>query len=112
MSICKITLFRNDKFEKYTCHEVRNLEEKWKSDFRKENGTDKLLEIGMKDRMYEEYCRGIDDFLEQCKCLENKCDKCSDEDYEGVYCRCESRNISLAKKMRQEGISSWIEAEG
>ena len=29
-----------------------------------------------------------------------KCDKCSDEDHEGQFCRCEDRNIRIAKERR------------
>ncbi len=29
-----------------------------------------------------------------------KCKKCSDEDHEGQFCRCEGRNIRVAKEKR------------
>jgi hypothetical protein len=38
---------------------------------------------------------------------DNYCEKCSVEDHEGVFCRCESRNIALAKELRQWNKSPW-----
>ena len=39
--------------------------------------------------------------------IELKCSKCSEEDHEGHFCRCESRNIDIAKELRERGMSPW-----
>lgn len=36
-----------------------------------------------------------------------KCFKCYEEDHEGAFCRCEMRNIRIAKEQRARGVSSW-----
>ncbi len=41
--------------------------------------------------------------------LELKCSKCPEEDHEGHFCRCESRNIDIAKELRERGMSPWNE---
>jgi|SRR6185436_8449133 len=41
----------------------------------------------------------MDDYL--------KCDNCSPEDHDGKFCRCESRNIRIAKEARSLGESEW-----
>jgi hypothetical protein len=41
--------------------------------------------------------------------IELKCSKCAAEDHHGHFCRCESRNIQLAKELRKRGISPWNE---
>lgn len=35
------------------------------------------------------------------------CSECLPEDHDGVFCRCESRNIEVAKKLREGGQSPW-----
>ncbi len=92
----------------YSCDEVRFLAESWKKKFRISNGTDEILKKGMRDKHYEHYCKDIDEFLSRCKCNEValKCDKCQESDHEEYFCRCESRNIRLAKQLRHKG-KSW-----
>ncbi len=36
-----------------------------------------------------------------------KCSHCSQEHNEGIFCRCESRNIRIAKESRSRGNSPW-----
>lgn len=36
-----------------------------------------------------------------------KCSKCSDSDHEEQFCRCESRNIRIAKEKRSRGEGVW-----
>lgn len=38
------------------------------------------------------------------------CKKCPTDDHEGYFCRCESRNISVAKMLRERGESPWHKA--
>jgi mannosyltransferase OCH1-like enzyme len=38
------------------------------------------------------------------------CRKCKPKDCEGDFCRCESRNIKVGKKLREKGKSPWLEA--
>lgn len=104
---CKLHRFENNKMMEYNCYEVSNLEKKWKEDFRIQNRTDDCIRIYGRDRTYERYCKEIDDFMEQCECLKDKCDKCKPEDHEGDFCRCEMRNIALAKQKRERKESAW-----
>ena len=39
--------------------------------------------------------------------LMSKCDKCSPEDHDGFFCRCEMRNIEVAKELRKNDQSPW-----
>jgi len=36
-----------------------------------------------------------------------RCKKCPPEDCDGYFCRCESRNIELSRKLRAAGKSPW-----
>lgn len=37
-----------------------------------------------------------------------KCSKCPEEDHENTYfCRCEGRNIELAKQLRENGVNTF-----
>jgi hypothetical protein len=52
--------------------------------------------------------------MKKFKCEEQKekilpvCSNCTKEEHEGYFCRCEGRNIRLAKQEREEGKSVWI----
>ena len=35
------------------------------------------------------------------------CSKCNPEDHDANFCRCEDRNIKLAKQLRKEGKGAW-----
>lgn len=37
-----------------------------------------------------------------------KCDKCSEKEHEWFFCRCEMRNIAVAKYLRDQGEPPWI----
>ena len=54
--------------ERFSCLEVRQLHEEWKSNFRKINATESVIKSYGKDRAYDSFCKGIDDFLNNCKC--------------------------------------------
>lgn len=41
----------------------------------------------------------MDDYL--------KCKVCSESEHEGNFCRCEGRNIRIAKEKRIQGESPW-----
>jgi hypothetical protein len=76
----------------------------WKKDFLQVN------RANVSDRMYKEFCEELDKILGSYK-VSNKCDKCSEEDHEGDFCRCESRNIRLAKQKRKENINNAEQEE-
>lgn len=65
-------------------------------------------------------------FYDKCKCIDCQmeiaeikkeyelkenilpvCTKCTKEEHEGYFCRCEGRNIQLAKKFRLVGKKAW-----
>jgi hypothetical protein len=43
--------------------------------------------------------QAMDDYL--------KCNKCYESDHEGKFCRCEDRNIRIAKEQRNKNESPW-----
>ncbi len=109
MGNCKIATFTPEGKIVYSCDGVRQKMEFWKSEFRKNNGTASILSAGGRDRSYERYCMQFDDILSKCKCndIALKCEKCASEDHKGYFCRCEMRNIALAKQLREKGMSPW-----
>lgn len=54
--------------KKYSCNQVRTLQEDWKKDYRRTNHTDELIAKGSRDRSYESYCKSISNFLNKCDC--------------------------------------------
>lgn len=107
MGNCKLRQFNSQgSITDFSCDYIRDNQYTMKSDFRNKNRTDEILKSGGRDRAYEQYCNSLDNFLEKCKCgteITLKCPKCLDEDHEGNFCRCESRNIALAKYLRAKG---------
>ncbi len=66
---CRLKHFQADRSHiTYSCDEVRKKRKELKSNFRKENFTDQIIKNGGRDRMYEQYCDTLDNFLKQCKC--------------------------------------------
>lgn len=60
--------------------------------------------------MYEDYSNSIDEFLNKCDCDDRdleKCDKCPAGEHEGIFCRCESRNMRIAKFLREKRKTPW-----
>ena len=39
------------------------------------------------------------------------CNECAQEDHTGQFCRCESRNIRVAKEMRSRNESLWSKSQ-
>ena len=110
MSKCNIKMLEKDKLITFSCDELREIQHQLKKNFREKNNTDRIIQQGKKDRMYEEYCNQIDNVLNSCKCvpqIHNNCDVCKPEDHEGVFCRCEGRNIKLASQQRKTGQNPW-----
>jgi hypothetical protein len=90
------------------CDEVRERKEEIFERYRRVNKTDRLTNSGMIDKYYEQFKESMEQFLSQCDDnLKLQCDTCKKKDHDGVFCRCEDRNIALAKKQRKEGKSPW-----
>lgn len=116
MKVARFT--KNGDLEKYefsTINEAKLLVEKWKEEFRSVNKTEEIMKLTGKDSVYERYCEEVDDMIEQLK-EQNppssdylRCKTCKEEDHE-LYnsCRCEGRNIRIAKERRERGESPWI----
>jgi hypothetical protein len=112
MSKCKIRWLNSEgQFITFTCDEIRKKHYEMKKEFREKNGTDKLISLGMTDRIYVEYCKQLDDFMNQCKCTDGrislKCEKCPEEDHDRYFCRCEDRNIQLSRQLRADKVTIW-----
>ncbi len=90
------------------CDEVRENEKLFLYNYRIVNSTDKLTEKGLIDRNYEKFKENMEQFLAECEDdIKLECDKCKKEEHEGYFCRCEARNIALARKLRNKGKSPW-----
>jgi len=106
---CFICLVHGVSIQKFTCDEIRRNIDKMKATFREENSSEWVEKYMQVDKRYEEYAKELEEFLANCKCkvLEDKCSKCPDTDHENLFCRCEDRNIRLAKKLRIERRGMW-----
>jgi len=82
----------------YTCDQVREQHEDWKKEFRDRNGTDGLLNCGLKDKAYEDFCESIEDFLSKCKCK-----KSGSLNLKATV----GERIATAKKLRDNGQGPW-----
>lgn len=92
-----------------SCDEVRMKKDELLKEFREKNGSDRIIASGRQDRAYDEFKESIERFLEMCKTkISDVCEKCKPEEHEGYMCRCEDRNIKLAKQKRDEGKSPWV----
>jgi hypothetical protein len=97
------------------CDYLRQNLERLKAEFRKNNHTDVILKRGGKDRVYDRYCDELHHMLHKCcsaaKCdIPLKCPICPESDHEGhgnYFCRCESRNITLAKQLREKKLDYY-----
>lgn len=45
--------------------------------------------------------------LNEKKTIGLTCEKCSTQNHEGFFCRCEMRNIEIAKLLRESEKSPW-----
>jgi hypothetical protein len=105
MGSCKYRRLENDQLVTYTCDELKELAPKWKEEYRSSN----RITMETKSRAYDSYCQQIDEAIAKCSHEYYQCDKCPKEDHEGMYCRCEMRNIALGKKLRAEGRCPWMQ---
>jgi|SRR6185503_11410080 len=62
--------------------------------------TNKVIDEA-KDRSYIDYKNSIQ------RIVDSSCPKCVIEEHEGIFCRCESRNIQVAKRQRERHESPW-----
>ncbi len=84
-----------EKFRMVNC--VRN-EEKDKAFISFKSSLEKSLNM-QKDNKGQV----MDDYL--------RCKSCMESDHEGQFCRCEGRNIRIAKEMRSRGESPWFKSQ-
>jgi hypothetical protein len=104
MKECILRNYTSEGFKDLTCSYIRENLESIKKKYRDDNGTDIVEAKGSIDRLYREYCKSLDKFFMQCDCVEEPltCKKCTPEEHEGHFCRCESRNIKLARQLREK----------
>lgn len=102
---CRLVQFTELGKIVYTCDYVRGNIEAMKHKFKEDNAVDESTA----DKYYAQYCDQIQSFLDKCKCgdISLTCDTCTPEQHEGHFCRCESRNIALAKQLREKCLSPW-----
>lgn len=62
-----------------------------------------------KDRAYMEYKSELQKILNIHEEMDDylKCKKCTQKDHEDIFCRCEERNIRIARKKRLMGEDPW-----
>src|SRR5260221_6121557 len=87
--------------------EAKSCFDEWKREFIKTNRVD----LSRTDTYYDRFCNELANFLRLFPMDENldieSCKICKAEDHEGRFCRCESRNIAIAKILREKGLSPW-----
>ncbi len=114
----KLTRFENNQiinYELHTLEEVEEFIEKSKREFREINKTDLILKSGGRDKAYERYCDELDELLKKFEKEQKEekmddyltCKICPQSEHEGFACRCENRNIRVAKEMRKRGDRVW-----
>lgn len=87
---CYLARWEVEGIMKYSCKEIRQIYKDWKNE------------------TYPEYMKQIDEFLDKCECeIPLVCHKCDESEHEGYFCRCEGRNIKLAKQLREKGVFKW-----
>lgn len=63
------------------------------------------------DKSYQNFWNELEDILRRFPVEQNleidHCKICDSKDHEGVFCRCENRNIRIAKLRRDQGLSNW-----
>jgi hypothetical protein len=94
------------KWKDFTCEKIRKVHLDLKNKWRQVNGTDEILKKGLRDRVYENYCNEIDDFLFQCRCDPEWIDLHLQE-----FCDDENKNIMIAKAKRNNVVSEWDKKE-
>ena len=72
MGTCKLRRFIDGYVVNNTCDEIRMYEEAIKSAFREENKTEEMIKMIGKDKVYENFCSQIDNFLNNCQCQKPK----------------------------------------
>jgi hypothetical protein len=62
--------------------------------------------------LHHDYEDGVE--VRKCFACENdylRCNSCVESEHEGQFCRCEERNIRIAKEMRSRGESPWTKSQ-
>lgn len=107
----KVAIFENGQLVKYNFPTMKAFDDAvaiWKLKFKKENSCDD------NDRAYMAYCEELHEMKER---VANKsedyhqCMKCPPEKHEGAFCRCEDRNIRIAKERRSNKEDHWKKKE-
>lgn len=101
MGFCNIKYFTRDMSVEMSCDYFGKKIDSMKGEFSKMNGVYLSL---VKDKMYSRFCDEFDGFLENYKSVYKKC---TPDQHEGMFCRCEDRNTYLAQKMRDAGMFQW-----
>jgi hypothetical protein len=104
----KFARFENESIKRYEFHSYESLEE-WI--FKQIENFKSINRVYDEDNDYS-----FIQFNEQMQTIKNmwkvnkgqvddlKCNSCSEKDHEEVFCRCEDRNIKLAKELRTKNI--------
>jgi|SRR6267142_2776529 len=105
----KLKRFEKDGIKRYDFDSYEDAE-KWVNDeVEKFKKTNKVIDEN-KDKSFIRFKLELEDWL---KYMQNddyeKCNRCLESDHEGNFCRCENRNIRIAKlkRERNENESPW-----
>jgi hypothetical protein len=61
-----------------------------------------------KDRYFIQFKNQLEESLKmQDEEIMERCPKCPESDHDGIFCRCEMRNIRIARAKRNNGESPW-----
>src|SRR5258706_15837199 len=109
----KFARFENDSINKYQFHSYKEALFWVESEIVKFKEVNKVRDES-KDKSFIRYRDSLHEELEKQKAKKGQsmndyteCRKCDPSEHEGVFCRCESRNIRIAKEQRVRGESDW-----
>lgn len=113
----KFARFENDSVKKYE-FDLYEDAKKWVDESLEKFKVINRVRDENKDKAYLRFKKELEEDLENMHKADKgqvidtlKCDKCSDEDHEGIFCRCESRNIRIAKEKREKGECPWSKSQ-
>jgi hypothetical protein len=97
----KFARFENDTMKKYEFSSYKDAK-KWIDDEIEKYKHINHVKDETKDKSFMNYKESLEKLIDDYE----KCKICPEIDHEGAFCRCESRNIRIAKKQRELNQSS------
>lgn len=102
----KFARLENGSIKKYEFSSIQQMDS-WAveslKDFREENKvkdqSNDISYLDYKEELHDSVMKSADDYL--------KCKRCSESEHEDQFCRCESRNMRIAKENRKRSAAAY-----